>query len=84
MITIDTAELIERYGDRVELSPINSGSVMPMARPRRLATFRSIAAYDRPEIAELSVKGGMPDILELTVRVERREPGGARTVLYAR
>ena len=82
VITVDTAALLERHHDRVELSPINSGSVMPMARPRGLATFRSIADYDRPEIAELSVKGGIPDISELAVRVERREPGGTRTVLF--
>jgi hypothetical protein len=84
LITVDTAELLERHHNRVELSPINSGAVMPIARPRGLATFRSIADYDRDEIAELSVKGGVPDIFELTVMVERREPGGARTLLYAR
>lgn len=82
VITVDTAALLERHGDRVELSPINSGSVMPMARPRGLATFRSMADYDRDEIAELSVKAGVPDISELALRVERREPGGTRTVIY--
>jgi hypothetical protein len=84
VITVDTAALFERHGDRVRLSPINSGSVMPMARPRGLETFRSIGDYDRPEIAELSVKDGVPDVSELAVRVERRLPGGARTLLYER
>ena len=84
VIAVDTAQLLKRHGDRVELSPINSGSVMPMARPRGLATFQSVTDYDRKEIAELAVKGGVPDISEIATRVERRVPGGMRTVLFGK
>ncbi len=82
LITVDTAALVDRHRGRVELSPINSGAAMPIARPRGLSTFLPIAEYDREQIAELSVKGGVPDIAELAVLVERRTPDGVRTVLY--
>lgn len=39
VITLDTRGQVGCYTDRIELSPINSGTVMPIATARTLATF---------------------------------------------
>jgi hypothetical protein len=84
VLIVDTAEVIARYASEVELSPINSGAVMPIARPRGRSTFLPIKEYERPNVAELCVLRAIPDIAELVIRVERRSPTGDRTVLFAR
>jgi hypothetical protein len=79
ILTVDTARLLERHGDRIELSPLNSGAVHPAANyPRGAATFRSPASYPWQErlgvkrnepIVELTVPYSVPDIAEMVLDV---------------
>ena len=82
ILRVDTAALIERHDEAVELSPINSGSVMPMARPRDRDTFKAVAEYERPRVAELCVSYAVPDIASFVITAERRMQDGSRELLY--
>jgi hypothetical protein len=72
LLTIDTASLLERYGVRVLLSPINSGSTLYRPVRRGLHTFQPMDAYPYEErrqkrgvrhaIAELTIDYAVPDI----------------------
>lgn len=84
VLTVDTRSLLESAGERVRLSPINSGAALyPNATPRGLETFLPIADYDYAArrrargsvdaIVELAVIGGVPDIGEHVVRVRRMQ-----------
>lgn len=82
ILVIDTAALLERHGDRVELSPMNSGAVHPSANyPRGVGTFEPIGSYpwtqrvaiSRSEpIVELTVPYAVPDVAEFTIDVSTR------------
>jgi hypothetical protein len=85
VLTIDTASLVEREADKIRLSPINSGSTIYKPQPRGSQTFLPIAEYPfierrkkrgRNAIVELAVEGGVQDIEEVALRVERRRCGG--------
>lgn len=82
VITLDTAELVRRYGPKIELCAINSGFAQRHSKARRgLQTFQPIAAYRHPDrreprtkgydIAELTVRGAVTDLKDLVVQVER-------------
>lgn len=89
LLTVDTAELLRRHGDRVTLSPINSGAAFPLSRlPRGRDTFRSLAAYPweqrlrtapREPAVELTVEHGVPDVSDFAT-VERLPPAGGPVV----
>ena len=74
---IDTAGLLERYADKIELSHINSGYAglrYPAAR-RGCHTFVPLSDYvysAKNKVAEVTVVGAVPDVLELTRRVTLR------------
>src|SRR5665811_605720 len=86
VICVDTATLLERHEADITLSPINSGATMYKPPQRGTQTFLPIADYPFDErrrargiknaIVELAVNGGIPDILEVALRVERRKAGG--------
>ena len=94
VITVDTAELLARHAERVKLSPINSGATGRTAPERGRDTFLPIEDYPFDErrrtrspkeaLAEVTVDGGVPDVAELALRVERRAPDGTAEVLYER
>ena len=74
---LDTASLIAEYGDRVLLSPMNSGATLPYAHPRSVAMFKSVADYDfeararKPDpVVELTVEGGVPNVGAHVTRAE--------------
>lgn len=74
VLEIDTRALVERHGDRVELSRINTGFAMLRwtPAPRGSDTFVRLADFpirDCRKIAEVTVLGGVPDILACTHRV---------------
>jgi hypothetical protein len=82
VLTVDTASLVHRHRERIRLSPINSGTALyPGAPPRGLFTFSTIEDYPYAErrrhrprhaaIAELAVVGGVPDIADHVVSVQR-------------
>jgi hypothetical protein len=83
VLILESGPLVERYKTRIELSPINSGAVFPIARARGERTFQPITSFAAPGgVAELCVVSGVPDVTDFVVRVERRTPGGAREVLH--
>jgi hypothetical protein len=73
VLEVDTAKLLERYADRVTLSPINSGATFAMnPAPRGPDTFRRIV--DHPEskpFVELAVDCSVPDVTDFILSVSR-------------
>lgn len=81
VLTVETRRLIPRYASRITLSPMNSGCTLPSPHARGDSTFQSIDAYPysywrrkrsaSESVVELAVAGGVPDISDYVVRVER-------------
>ncbi|MCU1579099.1 MAG: hypothetical protein JWP19_1303 [Rhodoglobus sp.] len=81
VIVVDTASLLAVHAQSVRLSRINSGSTIYNPVPRGSDTFKTIGQYPHPprrravaaanDVAELCVIGGVDDILDHVVRVER-------------
>jgi hypothetical protein len=94
VITVDTAALLDRHGDRVLLSPINSGSTIYRPVERSADTFRTLDRYPFEErrrlrgvdnaVAEACVEYSVPDISTLAVRAEVRQGTKVIEVLYSR
>lgn len=85
VIEIDSAKLLEAHRDQIRLCSINSGQTLYVPQKRGNDTFKSIQAFpdgegkigtkDRPNIVELVVEGGVPDVAGLVVRVDRVDQG---------
>lgn len=84
VLTIDTRSLLDAAGDRVRLSPVNSGATLyPNTPARGTETFRTIEDYDYvtqrrrrgpiDAIVELAVIDGVPDIAQHVVEVRRMQ-----------
>lgn len=84
VLTIDTGSLLDAAGDRVRLSPVNSGATLyPNTPARGTETFRTIEDYDYvtqrrrrgpiDAIVELAVIDGVPDIANHVVEVRRMQ-----------
>lgn len=69
VLTIDTRRLLDRHIDRVWLTDQNSGSVYGN-KPRGLYTFRKVGTFNSPWVKEIAVDYSVPDIEDLTIRVE--------------
>ena len=74
LLELDTAGLLERHGDRVELSAVNSGAVTQFSTtPRGAGLFSGLEDYPwrerRRTAAELTVLHSLPDVGELVVNV---------------
>lgn len=92
--TIDTASLVRRHEDRIELCRINSGFAQPYSKAaRRRDTFQRISNYAHPDrntarnrepwdVAELTVPGGVPDLLEHVTRVDRMQGATLLETIY--
>lgn len=77
VITVCTRSLVYQYERKIELSPINSGTVFIPNDPnhqRGSGTFQSIPDYDRKTsdglFAELAVEYNVPDIERHTLSVD--------------
>ncbi|HEY0521872.1 MAG TPA: hypothetical protein VGD08_00680 [Stellaceae bacterium] len=78
VLTIDTGSLLAAHGDRITLSPINSGASSRFPRPRGGSTFLPIADYPYRErrkrglepVVELAVSDGIREIAQHVIRVE--------------
>ena len=92
VLTIDTRSLLAVHGDRVLLSPINSGSTLYNPPKRGRSTFLPISEYPFDErrrsrnvassLAELTVDYSVPDLFNHTVRAESRKGSKILSVLY--
>lgn len=80
VITVDTARLVRNHGDKILLSPLNSGATKPMPHPRGPETFLPIRDYPfeawrrkrgqaHKAIAEVAVTHSVRDIRKLALEV---------------
>lgn len=93
VLTVETRGLVEAHEDRIELSPINSGSTIFNPVARGISTFQSIADYDYAlwrsrrraddAIVELIVLDQVPDISDHVIAVHDAN-GGAFTEVWRR
>lgn len=83
VLVVSTERLFAAHGDRVELSPMNSGAVHPAADyPRGTGTFSRIDEYPWAQrrktapsepIVEVTVPYAIPHITDLVVEVRERQ-----------
>ena len=84
ILHIDTAELLARHGHRVELCRFNSGAVSHKNHPfRGHRSWVPVSDYPYDEyrrrhgrdrsLAEVTVRGGVPDVIDLVVDIEHLE-----------
>jgi hypothetical protein len=83
VLTIDTAQMLERHLPQITLSPINSGCTVPNPQRRGPSTFLPIATYPFDEwtkkrsrsqaVVELAVEYAVPDIAEIVIRVDHMQ-----------
>jgi hypothetical protein len=83
VIEVEARPLVEACRDRIELSPINSGTTGRFPAPRGRSTFLPIDAYPyaayrkrRPRgerVVELTVLGGVPDFAGYARRIDRMQ-----------
>lgn len=88
VLTLDTATLLARHGDRVRLSPINMGSTLFTPTPRGRDTALGLADYPfaarrrlrgrRDAVAEVSVEHEVPDAADLVLTAVVHHPDGRR------
>ncbi len=81
VLTLDTESLVKAHGDKILLSPINSGSTIMKPQPRGKDTFRPIEEYPfehwrkkrskRKAVVELVVPGSVKDIMDHVIAVHR-------------
>lgn len=93
VLTLETRSLVEAHADRIELSPINSGSTIFNPAPRGRQMFRPIADYDfdgwcrkrgaEDAVVELVVREGAPDIKDHVITVNDWA-GGTATEIWRR
>lgn len=79
VLVLSTERLLERYGNQVELSPINSGSTLYVPQRRGRYTFSSLQDYPFEErhrkagkqnaVAELTVDYSVPEVEDLVLEV---------------
>jgi hypothetical protein len=77
VLTIDSAALLAKYYDNIQISTINSGATLFKPVRRGVQTFIPLNQYEsttayRP-IAEVTVPGGVPDMRDFIVSAETRK-----------
>lgn len=94
VLTIDTESLVASLADRIELTTMNTGCTVPFPFPRGLSSFMPIEDFDYEAsrrkrgrsraIAEVAVRGGVPDVVDHVIRVEHRGGGKRAELLFER
>jgi hypothetical protein len=94
VLHLDTARLLDRYGDQVQLAPYNTGSMhVPNAPRRDIDVFVDLDKYPYDKwracrggrsdaVVELTVPYAVPDVSDFVVRVERWNGGALTEVLH--
>ena len=70
VIFADTRQLVQRYGPRIRLAHINTGATRSVFHYRDFDTFKTIEAFDRRKVVELTIDYSVPDVADFVVRVE--------------
>jgi hypothetical protein len=94
VLTIDTRQLLEKYHDKVLLSPINSGSTIYRPVKRGIDTFKKIPDYPFAErrrlrglanaVAEMAFDYSIPDFHRFLLRAERRKTTAVIETIWSR
>ncbi len=94
VIELDTAALLAKHADRVELSPYNSGATKPNPFARGRDTFLPISSYPfdhwttkrsrKTAVVELTVLYSVPDVRDFVVNVRETGGGAPETTLFSR
>ena len=82
ILVIDTADLVQRYGDKVAVTTMNTGATKPMPHPRGYDSFVELSKFDydasrrirgkSKAIAEVTIGYAVRDIASLVKRVDER------------
>jgi hypothetical protein len=77
IVVVDSARLVARYADHIELCHMNSGATQPMAFRRGRKTFLPIESYplverrrkygEKGAVAEVTVDYSVPDVSDFVV-----------------
>jgi len=83
VLTVDTRRLMNAHLPQIRLSAINSGAAAYLQGRRGSTTFKSIEDFSHPRprslrqppryVVELAVPGAVPNVLDYTLRAERRQ-----------
>jgi hypothetical protein len=94
VLLVDTRALVKEYRGSVTLAPINTGSAVYKPQPRGLSTLSSIEDYPysdwfskrrgKEPVVELAVMGGIPNIIDLALRVEQRQGSNVIKTVWVR
>lgn len=92
VVTVDTRAFLAKYGDRLAISPINSGSTIYSPSQRGRQTFRPLKDYPFDErkktrgianaVAEAVVEYAVPNLRDFVLRVEHRRASKLLEVVY--
>ena len=96
VLVLDTRALLATHGDQVLLTTMNTGAVsrFPSCPRRGRDSFMTVADFPygercttdsrRTRVVEVAVDGGVRDVADLVLRVERRRCGGLGKVVWKR
>jgi hypothetical protein len=95
VLVVRTCDLIERHGDRVRITGMNTGAtIFPSSPSRGPDSFMRIEEFPfaqrrreralKDNAVELAVIDGVPDIADLVCRVERRQGARVLEVMFER
>lgn len=96
VLRFDTAEVLQTYADRIELAPLNTGSMhVPTAPQRGADVFVPLADYPYDlwrakrgsrgdAVVELTIPYSVPDAAALVMQVDRIHAGGVIQTLFRR
>ena len=93
LIVVRTDRLIVDYGDRIELSPINSGATRSIEHKRGRGTFAALGDYDfegwrkkrrsrKKAVAEVTVRGAVERLTSIATSAVCLDPRGTREVIW--
>ena len=93
VLVLDTAGIVDAYSDSIRLTSINTGAtIFPTAPPRGTESFMTIADFPFTErrrgrrledtVVELCVIGGVDNVEDFVIRVDRRRGADVIETVY--
>jgi hypothetical protein len=79
VLILNSRTIVAEHQWRLRLSHINTSATTPAARPRGAATFQPLGTFNHPKkdwVAEVAAQGGIRDIGNHLLGVEKRYPDG--------
>jgi len=83
VLTLQTESVVRSLKDQVWLSPINTGAVRHIDHKRGSDTLAPLPAYSHKNVAEVAIKGVLPDVRTHLVALDVWSPDGLRSPLSA-